>query len=313
MRSSTFSFRAKVALFAGIAAAAFIAAELFCRAPNLMVSTPQQTIRLLAVADMTNAAFGDSQIGNAAQIPGYTFVGPGGMQASELLRAARYAYARRKLGKIIVELAPQWFGEYHKARKEVITDEALPPAGLLVLSPLFYESLRASLLAQIGIEARAADFARPTPEIVRQYSNDWVSAAAASGGIGVFSWEDFPVEKRRVLTLSRAYEQNPVQGFESSPAARDLEAAISFLQERGAEICLYEPPVTEELHALRPRIEDSNYAAFERYASALAERTGLNWVRFSEPLPATLFNNQDHLNHSGLGHIWPIVASRCFG
>lgn len=313
MRSSTFSFRAKVALFAGIAAAAFIAAELFCRAPSFIASTPQQTIRLLAIADTTNAAFGDSQIGNTPQIPGYTFIGPGGMQTSELLRAARYTYASRKPGKIIVELAPQWFGEYHKARKEVITDKALPPAGLLVLSPLFHESLRASLLAQIGIEARAADFARPTPEIVRQYSNDWVSAAAASGGIHKFSWEDFPAEKRRALTLSRAYEQNPVQGFESSPAARDLEAAISFLQERGAEICLYEPPVTEELHALRPRIEGSNYAAFERYASALAERTGLNWVRFSEPLPGTLFNNQDHLNNSGLGYIWPIAASRCSG
>lgn len=302
-----------MALFAGIAAAAFMTAELFCRSPNFTLSTPQQTIRLLAIADTTNAAFGDSQIGNASQIPGFTFVGPGGMQTSELLRAARYTYARRKPGKIIVELAPQWFGEYHKTRDELITDKTLPPAGLLVLSPLFYESLRARLLAQIGIEAQAADFARPTPEIVRQYSNDWVSAAAASGGVHVFSWEDFPAEKRRALTLNRAYEQNPVQGFESSPAARDLEAAISFLQERGAQICLYEPPVTEELRALRPIIAGSNYAAFERYAAALARRTGLNWVRFSEPLPDTLFNNQDHLNESGLRHVWPAVASRCSG
>lgn len=313
MRSSTSSFRAKVALFTGIAAAAFVAAELFCRAPNFMTSTPQQTIRLLVTADTTNAAFGDSQIGNASQIPGFTFIGPGGMQASELLRATRYAYARKRPGKVIVELVPQWFGEYHKARKEAITDDALPRTGLLVFSPVFYESLRASLLARIGIEARAEDFARPPSKIVGQYNKDWISAAAAAGGIHDFSWTDFPAEKRRTLTLNRAYGQNPVQGFESSPAARDLEAAISFLRERGAQICLYEPPVTEELRALRPRIAGSNYAAFERYAAALAERTGLNWVRFSEPLPETMFNNQDHLNESGLRHVWPAVANRCSG
>ena len=319
MRLSTFSFSLRVGIFAGILVAAIAAAEAYCRSPSFAPTSNEQVyLRNWTLFDSSNAAFGDSQMGSINNLGGFQVYSPGGLQTSELLRVVKYVYASTEPKKVVIELAPQWFGEYHKDRPEAFGASTMPPPylRLLVLSPYFHKTLKDAVLKDVAsfvASARADEIGRPGPVEVNLLAADWLAEIRRQGiDIAHFRWSTFPAEKRAKLTIGRAYEQNPVVGFETSQWAKDYEAALSFLLEKGATVCLYEPPVTAAMREVRTTIERSNYAAFDAYGTELATRMNVPWVRFLDTLPDSEFNNQDHLNEFGLAKIWPQVFERCF-
>ncbi|KGF71014.1 hypothetical protein LL06_02025 [Hoeflea sp. BAL378] len=268
--------------------------------------------------DGSNAAFGDSQVGEVSHIPGFGFFGPGGLQTVELNRLVRFLFAEVEPDKIIIELAPQWFGAYHVGRPEMISATALPPEFLkmALLSSHFYSALKDHFLAaaydllSVG-DAAAGEFDEPEWRDIVTYADDWDRLKAEGGA--AFNWSLFPAEKQRVLMLARAYAQNPVSDFQDSMTAAYLEDAVAYVISRGARLCFVEPPVTDDHRYLRDQIPGSNYRAFEPYANALANRFNVPWVRDVMEFTDADFDNQDHLHAEAHARYWPAVAKACFG
>ena len=317
MPSSTSSFNVKVSVFVGTLVIAFLALAAYCQFSPFFTRVEHNGIKRYSTLSGKNAAFGDSQIGESEKIPGFDFFGPGGLQSAEFNRLVHYIYATTTPEKIIVELAPQWFGRYHLHRGQIVTANALPPPYLkaVIFSPYFYRDLKSHLLAAmyslrpIGA-AEAGEYNEPTLEDIIPLSREWERMIKAEPGI--FDWSKFPEEARKTLTLARAYEQNPVLDFRTNGMAAQLEEGIEFLLAKGADICFFEPPITDDLKRYRDLIDGTNYAAFETYAAELIARYDVRWVRHVADFEDSEFNNQDHLHPRGVTKLWPLVAEACF-
>jgi hypothetical protein len=164
------------------------------------------------------------------------------------------------------------------------------------------------------IASAHAEVPRPGPQEVDQAAAEWITAAS---GLGTrFSWWNFAADKRRILTTSRVYDQNPVKDFETSEAATAYRKAIEFLIDRGAKICLFRTPVTADYLATEKLITDSRYEEFDRYIEGLAQSMSIRFVDFRQ-LPFEFddsrFYNQDHMNYPTAATVWPLVARSCFG
>lgn len=328
MHLYTSSFSIKVAAFVGLLIAAFVGAELYAREALYVRSSEMFNLRRFTSNDPGNGVFGDSQIGSEPYIDGYSFYGTAGQQPSETLRLLKYIYVSDRPNKIILEMAPQWFGRYHDGREEYITDELLPPARLklMMLSPYFYRALKDGLLdVAKGLLARGigmawaapphGDLEEPTREEILDINRQWEDALKRHGNDSTFQWSMLPAPTRHRATLSRVHSQNPRDGFAASPAAAELEAVIRFLVDQGARLCLYRPPVTAEFERLAYLVPRSNYVEFDRWANDIAARYRLRWVRYQSlprPFPDSDFYNQDHLNVPALKATWPLVEKACF-
>ena len=325
MRSSIFSFSVRVIAFLAVVVVSLALVEHYCRTSIRFGTLEQYDIRNFTLSDQTNAVFGDSQVGRVSRIPGFSFFGTAAQQPSELLRLVHYLYVFKKPRKIILEMTPQWFGLYQIGRREFVTEEALPPRylKLLTFSPYFYRPLKGFLLTSIFEQARsviarasAEDLKRPSAKEVNELANRWLAAIKRAGVTSdTFDWSSMPAKVRTRLTLARVYDQNPRAGFEAEPAAHTFETAIHFLLDDGAQICFFRTPVTAEFRRLAALIPGSNYAAFHRYADALAKRLGIRWVQYTDlkiNFTDDLFTNQDHLNERGHKKMWSLVYQACF-
>jgi hypothetical protein len=177
-----------------------------------------------------------------------------------------------------VEASPQSFGEYHVGRQPLLTSAALaPPKSLfgvdfLALSGPYSGALFSNLLADVRsglaatFTAAHADVPRPDPATFKRFAKEWEEYASSP----TFNWSQYPLERRLVLTAGRVYEQNPIKGFELSEPRRAFEDAITFLIERGAEVCMFRTPVSDDYLTIASQITDSRYAAFDTYIRAFA-------------------------------------------
>lgn len=322
MRSSTSSFSLRFSIFVGvlIASAAFL--EGYCRLSNRFNDSSFSYLRRIAEVDASKAVLGDSHVGLTSYIPHYAFLGQVGQQPGELLLLVRSLYAHRPPERVIVEAAPQWFGEYHAGRRPLLTSAALAPprslfgVRLLALSGPYSGALFDNLWADLrsvvasAFTAAHASVARPNPETFKQFVREWEQSFSGS------PWSQFPLEKRQVLTANRVYQQNPIKGFETSEPRQAFEQAITFLIERGAEVCLFRTPVTTDYLRIADQISDSRYAAFGDYIGAFAASRNLKLIDFRSlafSFDDSKFTNADHLNSAAAEAMWPLVADACFG
>jgi len=276
---------------------------------------------MIAEVDASKAVLGDSHVGLTSYIPHYTFLGQPGQQPGELLLLVRSLYAHRRPERVIVEAAPQWFGEYHIGRRPLLTSAALaPPKSLfgvhfLALSGPYSGALFDNLWADLrsvvaaALTAARASVPRPTPEIFKQFIREWEQSSSSN-------WSQFPLDKRQVLTAGRVYQQNPIEGFETSEPLHAFENAITFLIARGAEVCMFRTPVSTDYLRIANQIKDSRYAAFDTYVKAFAASKKLKLIDFrslSFSFDDSKFSNADHLTSSAADAVWPLVADACFG
>jgi len=302
-----------------IASATFL--EAYCRLSNRFNDFSFSYLRMIAEVDASKAVLGDSHVGLTSYIPHYTFLGQPGQQPGELLLLVRSLYAHRRPERVIVEAAPQWFGEYHIGRRPLLTSAALaPPKSLfgvhfLALSGPYSGALFDNLWADLrsvvaaALTAARASVPRPTPEIFKQFIREWEQSSSSN-------WSQFPLDKRQVLTAGRVYQQNPIEGFETSEPLHAFENAITFLIARGAEVCMFRTPVSTDYLRIANQIKDSRYAAFDTYVKAFAASKKLKLIDFrslSFSFDDSKFSNADHLTSSAADAVWPLVADACFG
>jgi len=324
MRSSTSSFSLRVAAFVAVLLVTAGLLEVYCRTSKRFSDYSYHYIKLLTEIDPRDAILGDSHVGVSQLMPGYAFLGQPGQQPAELLRLVHHLYDRRPPRRVIVQAAPQWFGDYHRGRKLMLTDGAFAPVffGLqpLILSRTYrtvlFDNLAADGKAILNIAlpvAAKAAVPRPTPEETLAWVQDWLRLESERGP--KFTWAELPADKRRLLTISRVYDQNPVPGFATSPAATDYEKAIAYLQSRGAKVCLFRTPVTTLYLETEKLIADSRYSQFNDYIARVAQKHSVPFINFAS-LPYTFdddqFSNQDHMLGTTAAKVWPLVAERCF-
>ena len=324
MRSFISSFSVRVAAFVSILVATMAMSEVYCRYSSRFSDFSFYYIRYLTTVDATQAVLGDSHVGLEQLMPGYAFLGQPGQQPAELLLLVHYLYDRTPPHRVILEASPQWYGWYNWDREPLLTADSLPPNLLgfrpLILSRVYSRALADNLLADGmaaagAIVARAhAEVLKPNPQEIGQAAAEWATAASAAGTR--FDWSSFPADKRRLLTTSRVYDQNPVKDFETSEAATAYRKAIEFLIERGAQVCLFRTPVTADYLATEKLIADSRYEEFDRYIEKLAQSLSVRFIDFRQ-LPFEFddskFYNQDHMRFQAAIAVWPMVARSCFG
>lgn len=324
MRSSTSSFSLRLAAFVGTILVAACLLEVYCRTSKRFDNEQTIIIRTIAADHSRNAVFGDSHVGLTSMIEGYGFFGLAGQQPQEFLNLVHFLFDSRQPGKIIVEAAPQWVGEYHKGRQPLLTSANLRPpisvfgVRLLSATPLYSGSLFKFLIADMAsLTAFISPSKAQQPAInmsqAGQYAREWSRLRDAGGE--AFNWAQIEPDKREVLTAARLSEQNPIRGFESSSALRDYVAAIRFLRERGAQVCLFRTPVTADYVRLSRAMPEGRFDAFDRWMSGFAGAERIRLVDFRQlPLDFddTKFLNQDHVTVAHAKAMWPLVDKACF-
>jgi hypothetical protein len=324
MRSSTSSFSLRLAIFVGTLLLAACLLELYCRTSKRFDNEQTVYIRTISTDRSANAVFGDSHVGLASMIEGYGFFGQAGQQPQEFLNLVHFLYDNRQPGKVIVEAAPQWVGEYHAGRQPLLTTANLRPPinlfGLRVLSltPLYSGSLFKFLIADVTsltalVSPSKAQQLSVNTSQADQYAREWSRRREARGD--AFNWTEMEQDKRDVLTMVRLYGQNPIRDFESSSLLHDYVAAIRFLRARGAEVCLFRTPVTADYLRLGAKITDGRFGKFDVWIRKFAAADRIRFVDF-KGLPLDFddgkFLNQDHVTAAHAKAMWPLVAKACF-
>ena len=324
MHSSTSSFSLRLAAFVGTILVAACLLEVYCRTSRRFDNEQTIIIRTIAADRSRNAVFGDSHVGFTPMIEGYGFFGLAGQQPQELLNLVHFLFDDRQPGKVIVEAAPQWVGEYHRGRQPLLTSANLRPPisvfGIRLLSatPLYSGSLFKFLIADmVSLTAFISPSKAQQPAInaslVGQYAREWSRQREAGGE--AFNWSQIAPDKREVLTAARLSEQKPIRDFESSSALRDYVAAIRFLRARGAQVCLFRTPVTADYVRLSRAMPEGRFDAFDRWMSGFAGAERIRLVDFRQlPLDFddTKFLNQDHVTTAHAKTMWPLVDKACF-
>ncbi|MET4263900.1 hypothetical protein ABIA95_000163 [Bradyrhizobium sp. LA8.1] len=293
--------------------------ETYCHLSSRYAATTYYFLKNAAFSNPTNAVFGDSHVMATSRIPGFSFYGWAGEQPEELNTLVNYLYDTTKPGKIIVQADPQWFGQYHANREKFVTHRNLISRRFpSVLSSAYYwETLRPNLVAsgydvanQIISAASAQDAAtlRTRATIAEK---KWVELFAKPD----FNWTWITPEERTDLTEVRVLEQNPRPDFASSASAAEFEAAISSLVSRGATVCLFRTPVTNDYLKMARSIPDSRFSEFDAYINGIAHRYKLRHVDFSalhRVFEDSAFANSDHLTDHESSAVWPLAANACF-
>lgn len=322
MRSSTSSFSLRLAVFVGTLVLAACLLELYCRTSKRFDNEQTIYIRTVSADRSANAVFGDSHVGLTPMIEGYGFFGQAGQQPQEFLNLVHFLYDNRQPGKVIVEAAPQWVGDYHTGRQALLTTANLrPPIDLfglqmLSLTPLYSGSLFKFLISDVTsfVSPSKAQQLSVNTSQADNYAKEWVRKRDAGGD--AFNWTQIEQDKRDVLTMARLHGQNPIRDFESSHLLRDYMAAIRFLRARGAEICLFRTPVTADYLRLGAKMPDGRFGAFDAWLRKFAAAEQIRFVDFKE-LPLAFddskFLNQDHVTEAHARAMWPLVAKACFG
>jgi len=293
--------------------------EAYCHLSGRYAATTYYFLKNAAFSDPTNAVFGDSHVMATSRIPEFSFYGWAGEQPEELNTLTRYFYNATKPGKIILQADPQWFGEYHEKRQKFVTQRNLISRRFpTVLSSAYYwETLRPNIVAsgydvanQIISSAHAQETS-PVRARAAAAEKRWVELYPRQD----FNWTWLSPDDRADLTEVRVLEQNPRADFVRSTSAAEFEEAISRLVERGANVCLFRTPVTQEYLKMTSSIPDSRFAEFEGYINKIASRFKLRQVDFRD-LPRNFsdqaFANSDHLLDSESIALWPLVARACF-
>jgi hypothetical protein len=324
MRSSTSSFSLRLTAFVGTILVAACLLEIYCRTSKRFDNEQTIIIRAIAADHSRNAVFGDSHVGFTPMIESYGFFGLAGQQPQELLNLVHFLFDDRQPGKVIVEAAPQWVGEYHRGRQQLLSSANLRPpisvfgARMLSLTPLYSGSLFKFLIADVASLAALISPSKAQQPLINtsqagEYAREWSRKRDAGGE--TFNWAQIEPDKREVLTASRLYEQNPIRDFESSNALRDYIAAIRFLRERGAQVCLFRTPVTADYVRLSRAMSGGRFDAFDRWISGFASTERIRLVDFRQlPLDFddTKFLNQDHPTIAHAKTMWPLVDKACF-
>ncbi|AFY67910.1 SGNH/GDSL hydrolase family protein [Geitlerinema sp. PCC 7407] len=258
--------------------------------------------------NIQNIVIGDSQVGGQAKIEDFASLGIGGISFYEQERVIQFVFRYRKPDEVILGVGPQLLAkdrqtsDFVRLPKNSFSRQILPwpfyvlEPGLTPGMPLFLKD--AVTHTSISETVQSSSF------------RDWMKQMNAE------HWGDIPPEIRLERTLARVKEQTPVPLSHQSIGAQRLEKTLIFLKQKGANVCLVRPPVTEEYLAYEAEISPERFRESEEVYKELAQKHHIPYVDFRDldfRQSLSHFANQDHLNAQGHRFFWPKAHQACFG
>lgn len=261
-----------------------------------------------------NIQIGDSHAGGSwSAIPGYAFMGRGGLSPVELEAILRYSIRHREVGKVLLVVGPNSFARDRQAGWRVIPEGTFDlqwvPFPILLLEPAFRSGLSERIKSLFSIEARAQELTRSEAVDI------WTETSERHGDafhIGMVS-----KEVEFLLTEGRYSTQNPVPDFEQSNAFTAFERLVAWLDEVGTSTCIVDTPLTPMYReVIAAKGDDSRFYEARQAIAGVANRHGFRFASgeiLASDWGEELFANQDHLNARGHALWWPMVDEYCFG
>ena len=260
-------------------------------------------LNLFRSSASTQVVFGDSYVAQGIHgLGGFVNLAyPGGNV--ELLEARVLAYFRDKTPRqVIIQADPQMFASLKEGKD--ISDEVALLASHQTPRPRY-------LLWLFENPHRGLIFSYWRRYLMRQRLGNQVALRPDGGIVDTDVWGTIPEETRMIGARGIVLTDTPMADVAVSRSGRAYERSLSFLEEKGAEVCMIGMPMTQEYLALRsltPEFEEAT-----RWIRSLAARHRFQYVDFSDSVAdPNLFANQNHLNARGAAVFTPMVKSKCF-
>jgi len=267
------------------------AAEIVLRTYVVSNHKPARNAVSIYASKNKDIIIGDSHTQNAfkSESPSFTNLSMGGISVEMMEILIKEYYRNRDPHRVIIIASPQMFAQnriekgnwgYNKYFKFNMLN---PPFMLYV-----FEKAVSSNLAII-------------PDLFKRKKDDLVE------------WEKAGKDDRERRTSARIKEQRPVINFKQTKSFASYLRTLSFLKEKGADVCLLRTPVSQEYQEMTS--DDNGFKSADDAFKKMAAQYGFKYVDFKQ-LPITyddtIFVNQDHLNSKGSKIFAPLAEKYCF-
>lgn len=260
-----------------------------------------QSLALVQHATARDAAFGDSHFawGFVGRPDFPTFAAEGETVADMELRV-RYYFRDKQPGRVIIQGDPHAFAAYKLERAT--------HAYLDNLDNRFWQRFVDHHRPYLGLYwerflAGGAGAFRQRDEL----RWGWI--------VGQEEWSSLDPTLRLGKASARVEHHKPAADFQRNEFARSFRRTLTFLQERGAQVCVITTPVSYEYYKFAS--ENPSTAAAIGFIRQVAEEHGDRYVNFydlyARPEFAGYFRDMDHLNQRGAPLFTDKAVSACFG
>jgi len=280
------SFAISLLLLAG-------ATEWLLKAQVAQSDTQAAHLRLLAVAETANAAFGDSHAARGFDAPsGFVNLAYPSENIEDMIAKIDTYYAARAPGQIILQADPHLFAPYRLFAQQQSYDQ---PTSLAITS----DRHRPRLLAYWGTFLRNGG-----------HLESKVEMTAAGSLLSEGDWSQVPPRRRRYEAQVRS-NWHRIRDTERLGIAQERYAALlDDLTELGARLCLVSFPVSADYSKA---LENSGHDQLVSFFENQALRVGARYVDAREAISEPqLFLDVDHLNRLGAQQFSPGLIDDCF-
>jgi len=263
-------------------------------------TTPYQ-VNLIYTKNNKDVVVGDSQIYRTfIANDDFLNLGLGGTTIPMMEIIVEQYFKYQEPGKVIIEVAPQLLSEGYLNRGtqgyEQYFNQNYPiPIKIYILEP--------GIGSWIKNIKSFDDFSRLTED-----RREGEAVKTIEG-----KWKDLSYQDRLLRTRNRIKRQEPVI-WAAQDVIETYEGIIESLVERGADVCMFRPPVDETyLDLVKNR---SSFARSFEIFKGISNEQGIRYVDFQDldyKFSLDKFINQDHITPQTSADIAPLINQACFG
>ncbi len=274
------------------------ATELLVRTQVLPQDTRAGHLELLRTSDHADAAFGDSHVarGFAAQGSFVNLAYPS-ENIEDMFAKVRLHFAHHAPGRVIIQADPHLFAAYR-----------------------VYAPARSNSPAHAPLLHMTADRHRPQLNAYWQAFVEGIgtlhSKVQQTANGALLSEGDFADLPDRMQTFeARMRLQNHALAHPDAVAAtqdRYLDM-ITFLTERGADLCMISFPVTQDYLTASSADTAAGHATAISFFRQTAAQSGARFIDArAQVVPDRLFRDVDHMNAAGAKAVYDSLIRQCF-
>ncbi len=260
-----------------------------------------QSLTLIRQSAAPDAAFGDSHFAwGFVGRPEFPTVAAEGETVADMELRVRYYFRNKRPGKVVIQGDPHAFASYKIERAT--------HAYLNNLDNQFWQRFVDHHRPYLGkywerYLAGGARAFRPRDEL----RWGWI--------VGQEQWTSLDSTVRLGQASARVERHKPTAGFEENEFAQSFRRTLTFLQERGADVCVITTPVSWEYYKVA--IENPGTTEAIGFIRQVAEAHGDRYVDlfdlYARPQYGNYFRDMDHLNQRGAPLFTAKAMAACFG
>jgi len=282
----------------GLVLAATLALVKYAVEPNDRVI---QSLALVQQETARDAAFGDSHFAwGFVGRPEFPTIAAEGETMADMELRVRYYFRDKQPGRVIIQGDPHAFASYKLERAT--------HAYLNNLDNRFWQRFVDHHRPYLGKYWER--FLEGGPHAFDQRDEvrwGWI--------VGREEWASLDSTVRLGQASARVEHHKPAADFEHNEFALSFQRTLTFLRERGAQVCVITTPVSYEYYRIASG-NPSTLAAI-RFIRQVADEHGDRYVNFfdlyARPEFAGYFRDMDHLNHRGAPLFTEKAIAACFG